>query len=115
MQSKVPSIAVVTYCTAPSSWFFAEVDGTWIYRFGPFSSAKALNDVLTVIYTTPPQRAAIELVGECDDVVVMIAAAALAGPLPPDRRMPASAAAMTWWRALLRRVRFRGAREIVIH
>ncbi|MGO4332581.1 hypothetical protein AB4Z48_38315 [Cupriavidus sp. 2TAF22] len=115
MQSGISGIAVVTYRTAPSSWFFAEVDGTWIYRFGPFSSAKALDDVLTVIYATPPQRAAIAPVGECDDAVVLLAAAALAAPSPPGRRMPASAGTVTGWRTLLHRLHFRGAPEIVIH
>lgn len=114
MQSGIPGIAVVTYRTAPSSWFFAELDGTSIFRFGPFASAKSLDDVLAVIYATPPQRAAIAPVGECDDASVLLAAATLAAPSPPgDGGAPGATA--SWWHALLYRLRPHAARRIVVH
>ncbi|HVI88128.1 MAG TPA: hypothetical protein VM659_07490 [Dongiaceae bacterium] len=115
MQSGIPGIAVVTYRTTPSSWFFAEVDRAWIYRFGPFASAQALDDVLAVIYATLPQRAALALVGECDDAGGLLAAATLAAPAPPGRVALVPRAAASWWHALLYRLRSHGARRIVIH
>ncbi len=82
MSKEVRRAVVVIYRSSPDSWFFAEVDGSCIYRFGPFESERIVNDVLPVIYPTNLLRETITAMIDCDDATLLRTAQGI-GCLPP--------------------------------
>lgn len=104
-----PRSVVVIYQSSPASWFFAEVDGGCIYRFGPFASEKIVNEILPVIYPADLLRETIAAMIDCDDGTLLRRAQGKVC-LPPSgangieqARTRASASSASFWRVLLSR------------
>ncbi|MGO4808633.1 hypothetical protein AB4156_03390 [Cupriavidus sp. 2MCAB6] len=109
MSKEVCRAVVVVYRSSPASWFFAEVDGNDIYRFGPFESERIVSEILPVIYPADLQRETITAMIDCDDATLLCAARGNIAPPPPGPRAnekpqaQASVSSGSVWRAFFSR------------
>ncbi|MGE8450624.1 MAG: hypothetical protein ACN6OP_08450 [Pseudomonadales bacterium] len=109
MAKEVPRAVVVIYRSSPAGWFFAEMSGGCIYRFGPFASERIVNEILPVIYPADLPRETIAAISDCDDATLLRTAQGKVC-LPPSSpngieqaRTRASAFSASSWRALFSR------------
>ena len=69
-QSKCHS--VIVYPDMIGGWYFAEIDGKAIYRFGPFESHKIVTDLMPVLFPEVPVLEVVDPSASNDDVALMI-------------------------------------------
>ncbi|MDW3687146.1 hypothetical protein RA280_36505 [Cupriavidus sp. CV2] len=109
MSKEARRTVVVVYRSHPKNWFFAEVDGGCIDRFGPFESEKIVNDILLVIYPAGLPRETLTAMMDCDDGTLLRTAQGVACPPPPGSRPIELAQTQSFfsagasWRALFSR------------
>lgn len=71
MQAQSKSHTVIVYPDTLGGWYFAELDGKFIYRFGPFEH-KIVKELIPVLF---PELPVLELVDPStpkDDAALMI-------------------------------------------
>ncbi|MCM3609477.1 hypothetical protein M4D49_28785 [Cupriavidus pauculus] len=71
MQAKTEGHSVIVFPDLTGGWYFVEVDGDAIYRFGPFDSYVIVSDLLQVLFSEVPTLKILEPV-ELDDNALMI-------------------------------------------
>jgi len=71
MQAKIEGHSVIVFPDLTGGWYFVEVDGDAIYRFGPFDSYEIVSDLLPVLFPEVPTLKILEPV-ELDDNALMI-------------------------------------------
>ncbi|MWL91295.1 hypothetical protein [Cupriavidus sp. SW-Y-13] len=71
MQAKSDGHSVIVFPDLLGGWYFVEIDGKAVYRFGPFESYKIVSDLVPVLFPEVPKLEILEPT-EFDDDALMI-------------------------------------------
>ncbi|MDW3684197.1 hypothetical protein RA280_21065 [Cupriavidus sp. CV2] len=72
MQVQGNGHSVIVYPDMIGGWYFAEVNGKAVYRFGPFESHKVVRELVVVLFPKIPVLELVERSPEMDDSALMI-------------------------------------------
>ncbi|MDF3887280.1 hypothetical protein [Cupriavidus basilensis] len=64
--------SVIVYSDMIGGWYFAEIDGKTVYRFGPLESHKLVRELVVVIFPEIPLLELVEPSVPLDDSALMI-------------------------------------------
>ncbi|MGO4762078.1 hypothetical protein AB4120_06010 [Cupriavidus sp. 2KB_3] len=71
MQARNDGHSVIVFPDLVGGWYFVEIDGNAVYRFGPFESYKIVSDLVPVLFPEIPKLEILEPT-EFDDDALMI-------------------------------------------
>ena len=72
MQAQRNGHSVIVYPDMIGGWYFAEIDGRAVYRFGPFESHKLLGELVGILFPDIPVLELAEPSSPMDDSTLMI-------------------------------------------
>ena len=64
--------SVILFPASDGGWCFAEVDGASVYRFGPFDSHQAVDELVSVLFPELPKVELSDSTDLLDDSALMI-------------------------------------------
>ncbi|HVI88117.1 MAG TPA: hypothetical protein VM659_07435 [Dongiaceae bacterium] len=72
MQAQSQDHSVIVYPDLAGGWYFAEIDGKAVYRFGPFDSRKIVKELIPVLFPELPVLEMADSPARGDDEALMI-------------------------------------------
>ncbi|MGE8450620.1 MAG: hypothetical protein ACN6OP_08430 [Pseudomonadales bacterium] len=72
MQAQINGHSVIVYPDMLRGWYFAEIDGKAVYRFGPFESHKLVKELVVLLFPQIPVLELVEPSAPMDDSALMI-------------------------------------------